>query len=311
MWRFLLPASMLMGALVVLLAGALGDLRSLPDLTAALHALRSVAASDHANTTPSEPEQQVRPQAASIVPIAPSRALQEQAGELQKSVAQQSQELASLRTSVDQARQELDALQQKRRTEEAAIATLQSQERKTASPAPQQSAQKMEPHQGTQTQTTPAQANEAATRAALARAKAAVKSEPGSQSQGPPTQPFGASQAGHMSSETAGTPAPSLMLRSARQLLAMGRAADARQMLMQAQAQSALQPVTPDSPYAAGNSMAASRIGEAIRWLDAGNTMGAMQAISVAMGTFPGGPQAWSGYSPSGPPGYDSWYSRQ
>ena len=39
MWRFLMPAIMMVGALVVLLAGALGDVKSLPNLSTTFPAL--------------------------------------------------------------------------------------------------------------------------------------------------------------------------------------------------------------------------------------------------------------------------------
>ena len=39
MWRFLMPAVMMVGALVVLFAGALGDVKSLPNLSTTFPAL--------------------------------------------------------------------------------------------------------------------------------------------------------------------------------------------------------------------------------------------------------------------------------
>jgi hypothetical protein len=103
------------------------------------------------------------------------------------------------------------------------------------------------------------------------------------------------------------------VLVTARELLASGRAADARQLLMKAQAESTLHPVTPDQPLATGRSAAAIQINDAIRLLDAGKTGGALQAINVAMDSTRDGPGGWptypqgsGSYGPSAvPPNYD------
>ena len=103
------------------------------------------------------------------------------------------------------------------------------------------------------------------------------------------------------------------VLVTARELLASGRAADARQLLMKAQAESTLHPVTPDQPLATGRSAAAIQINDAIRLLDAGKTGSALQAINVAMDSTRDGPGGWPTYpqqsgsygSSAGAPNYD------
>ena len=89
---------------------------------------------------------------------------------------------------------------------------------------------------------------------------------------------------------------------NARTLLSSGQVAEARQTLVRAQAQSVLQPVTPDQPYAMGNSATAIRIRDAIRMLDMGNKNSAMQAINMAMTDSPGGVRVWPSYPR--PPSY-------
>jgi hypothetical protein len=72
-----------------------------------------------------------------------------------------------------------------------------------------------------------------------------------------------------------------------------------------------LQPVTPDQPVAAGGNIAATRVGEAIQWLDRGNIVGAIQAIDMAVASVPVEPSGSTtrsdGYATAQPnqlPGY-------
>lgn len=94
------------------------------------------------------------------------------------------------------------------------------------------------------------------------------------------------------------------VLISARELVASGRPAEARQLLMKAQAEAALHPVTPDQPYATGGSSVATQIGAAIQFLDAGNSVRALQAINSAMdnvGSAANGVQPGANYAGAAP----------
>jgi hypothetical protein len=67
-------------------------------------------------------------------------------------------------------------------------------------------------------------------------------------------------------------------------------------MLVLAQAQSELRPVTPDQPFATGGSVTATRISDAIRYLDTGKTRYALWAINMAMNSTTSGTRAWPAY---------------
>jgi hypothetical protein len=397
MWRFLMPAVAMVGALVVLLAGALGDGKSLPNLSTEFAALiarvvpnRTAAptmdgtpavASPAAVTQqpgPATPIQQPAPEvlqrqvaelqtqiaqrakelgelrssedaahheldtlqqrrkdeeaavarlqsqqqqlaaaappAAETSAVAPQQqgtndALQRQATELQAQIKQRSQQLASLIASEEQAHHELDALHQKRQADEATVAGLQSQQPQSAAVEPSNPTTRSRPEQQS-SQAKPAPAPNTVVQATLAelRAKERVSQRPQQQ----PTQPA------PVPSQNASTQPVLIVstrgvLVTARELLASGRAADARQLLMKAQAESTLRPVTPDQPLATGRSAAAIQINDAIRLLDAGNTGSALQAINLAMDSTRDGPGGWPaypqeprsyGYS-AAPPNYD------
>ena len=401
MWRFLMPAVMMVGALVVLFAGALGDVKSLPNLSTTFPALFASAVPNRteAPTTVATPvapspaaapaavkqhagtaapiqqpatdalQQQVaelqaqiaqrakelgelrsnedaahhdldtlqqqrkdeeaavarlksqqqqlaaapppatEPSAVAAQQKANNDALQRQATELQAQIKQRSEDLASLGTSVDQAHRQLDALHQQRQADEAAVARLQSQQVQSAAAEPSNPTTRSRPEQQA-SQPKPAPAPTTAMQATLAelRAKERVTQRPQQQTTQPTSVPSqNASTQPVLIVSTRG------VLVTARELLASGRAADARQLLMKAQAESTLHPVTPDQPLATGRSTAAIQINDAIRLLDAGKTGSALQAINVAMDSTRDGPGGWptypqesGSYGPSaGPPNYD------
>ena len=238
-------------------------------------------------------------------------ALQRQAADLQAQIKQRSEELASLGTSVDQAHRQLDALHQRRQADEAAVARLQSQQVQSGAAEPSNpTTRSRAEQQAPQPKPAPAPAPTTAMQATLAelRAKEHVTQRPPQQTTQPTSVPSqNASTQPVLIVSTRG------VLVTARELLASGRAADARQLLMKAQAESTLHPVTPDQPLATGRSTAAIQINDAIRLLDAGKTGSALQAINVAMDSTRDGPGGWptypqgaGSYGPSaGPPNYD------
>jgi hypothetical protein len=402
MWRFLMPAIMMVGALVVLFAGALGDMKSLPNLSTTFPALFASAVPDHteASTTVATPvapspaavpaavkqqhasiaaptqqpttgalqqrvaelqaqiaqrakeldelrsnqdaahhdldtlqqqrndaeaaiarlklqQQQLasapppasEPSAVTPQPKANNDALQRQATELQAQIKQRSEELASLGASVDQAHRQLDALQQRRQSDEAAVARPQSQQVQSAAAEPSNLTTRSRAEQQA-SQPKPAPAPPTAMQATLAelRAKERVTQRPQQQTTQPTSVPSqNASTQPVLIVSTRG------VLVTARELLTSGRAADARQLLMKAQAESTLHPVTPEQPLATGRSAAAIQINDAIRLLDAGKTGSALQAINVAMDSTRDGPGGWPPYpqesgsygASAGPPNYD------
>jgi hypothetical protein len=103
-------------------------------------------------------------------------------------------------------------------------------------------------------------------------------------------------------------PSPSANLITARQLLVSGRTEEARALLVRVQTQMVFQPVAPDQPVAEGGNVAATRVGDAIRMLDQGNTGSAMQAINIAMNSSKaergGDGQPWQRYPASVQPWY-------
>ena len=284
MWRFLLPAVAMMAALVVLFAGALGDLKSLPDLSDRMIGV----VGDEQPRRPVLPPSPVTPAPpATALPPALSAsalaaenaareavqkeiaALQKQVGDLQQQVSQRSrdldaervvnskaqQDLDATRAEADKLHQDIDALRQQRRAEEAALARQRAQAQQMAAARPPPAS-------------TPA-----------------------------PTQPNAAPP-------PAPVPRPSAteQLLAARQWLATGRPDEARRVLAMVQTQMVLQPVSPDQPIATGTSQSAGDIGNAIRWLDMGANNQAMLAINRAIdNSSSGGPpsQPWSGYPPS------------
>jgi hypothetical protein len=228
-------------------------------------------------------------------------ALQKQSSDLQAQIKQQSDQLAALRANEDQEHQALQALHQQRQAEEGAVASLKSQKEQLATaqtPAPQPRPEAKQP-------APPARA--AATNTAMDNAVAELRAR-----QRQPAQPP-ARKVEPVSTAPAYSPSQPVLIVStkgvlitARELLASGRAGEARQLLMRAQAESALRPVTPDQPYATGGNVVASQIGNAIRFIDSGNSGQAMQAINFAMdnvgNTWGGGAAYPPGPAPGGYP---------
>jgi hypothetical protein len=103
-------------------------------------------------------------------------------------------------------------------------------------------------------------------------------------------------------------PSPSANLMTARQLLVFGRTEEARNLLVRVLTQMVFQPVAPDQPAAEGRNVAATQVGDVIRWLDRGNTGSAMQAINIAMNSPTADPgsngQPWQRFPPPLQPGY-------
>jgi hypothetical protein len=259
-WRYLFPAVLIMGALLVLFAGALGDLRSWPSLQSLVApvAEKPVGQPPSAQPTPppspaleanlSQPASQ--PALDGTAPpqnhdtLQQSRnALQVQVDGLQKDVAQQTQELASLRASEVRERQTLDALRKQRRDIQSTSAQPQTQPQHAPGETPSRQTLQHEP------------------------------AHPTRQSAG--------------TTEAQSTASPRMQLMNARQALMGGRSEDARRMLALAQTQMVFQPVTPDQPDAAGGNVAATEVGYAIRWLDIGNPTLALQQINVALANVP------------------------
>lgn len=231
--------------------------------------------------TPTTPDDQANQHPASDT-------LRQQAAELQGQIAQRSRELASLNSNEDQARHELDALHQQRQTEEAAISQLQAQQKQMAATAPQETPARPQPA----AQPAPTPSDNTSVQAALARLRATAQ-HPRRQVQPAPSR--------RVASQPEQVQTPRDDLENARNLLVSGRSADARQLLVLAQAQSQLHPVTPDQPFATGGSLTATRISDAIRFLDRGNTRYALRAINMAMDSTTTATSTWPAY-PSSPP---------
>lgn len=325
MLRFLLPALVMVGALIVLLAGASGDFQSLPNLPSSIPSLVTSITPDHvsqpakgmppAEPTPAEPAGSVQ-QATGAPPIAPTAPvvqpalddLQRQAADLQAQIAQRTKQLASLQGNEDQARHELDTLRQQRADEEAALERLKTQEQQASNPpAPAPGPSTAQPQSQPPPSAAPPSRNEVQTTMSRLRAE---------QKQTAAVTPDSASTRAARTQQSRSAAAPSLLpqtatevsswndLSNARTLLTSGRVAEARQTLIKAQAQSVLQPVTPDQPYAVGNNATALQIRDAIRMLDRGSPNGALQAIDLAMNSSRDVAQAWPSYPPPPPPGY-------
>jgi hypothetical protein len=259
-WRYLFPAVLMMGALLVLFAGALGDLRSWTYLQSLLMSVveepvdqlpspkPNPPMSVELPANPPRPATQAAPDDAALQQnrdaLQQSRnTLQVQVDSLQKNLAQQTQQLTSLRTSEEQERQTLDALHKQRQDIQTALVQPQSQRQHAPSGTPSGQSTQREP---------------------VHRAPQSVSTT------GPEA-----------------TASPWTQLMTARQALMGGRTEDARRMLSLAQTQMVFQPVTPDQPDAAGGNVAATQVGYAIRWLDLGNTGMAMQEINVALSNIP------------------------
>jgi hypothetical protein len=247
MLRFLLPAFLMVGALVALFAGAFGDWHGLSDSWDRLHTVVARLAHDPAVAMPSAVVSPTAPSAVLQTAPAPgddtqqsaADALRQQVAGLQAQVAQRTQELASLHADTDQARQELETLRQQQQVEATLNALRQDQARQ-----------------------------------AEARAHARRHHRGSSAVPAPPA--FASTQPGPV------VP-PWTQLMAAREVLANGRKQDARQLLATAETQMVLQPVAPDQPETMGGNRAATAVEEAIHLLDTGDINLAFQAINRAI----------------------------
>jgi hypothetical protein len=210
---------------------------------------------------------------------AANAALQKESADLQAQIKLESDQLASLRSNEDQERHSLDTLYQQRRAAEDAVGRLQSQREQLAAAQASPPVSAPPPHARP-----PAPASHATTsdtmQSAVAQLRAKEREVPP-----PPARPVEATSLAprYAPSSPQLIIATKGVLISARELVASGRPAEARQMLMKAQAAAALHPVTPGQPYATGGSSVATQIGAAIGFLDAGNSVRALQAINSAM----------------------------
>jgi TolA-binding protein len=246
MLRFLLPALLMVGALVALFAGALGDWQGLSDSWDRWHTLVANLASDRpvipAAPAPA-PAPPPAPAAVTQVPPASNGdarqtaadTLRQQVAGLQAQVAQRTQQLASLHADTDQARQELETLRLQQQMQAALNTRHQAQVRQAEARARRQ-------HRNT----VPA----------------------------PPS--FASAQPGLV------VP-PLTQLIAAREVLASGRPQDARNLLATAETKMVFQPITPDQPDTMGGNRAATAVQEAIHLVDTGDIDQAIQAINRAI----------------------------
>lgn len=321
MLRLLLPAFAIAGALVVLIAGAIGEFPGADALVNALPFARGGSDRDVLRHRPesrlpeansSQPDPQATQQPA--VPDSLQRqmeSLQQQAAALQK-LAQNSQDLAQ---DLDQRTQELD-----RRTREPQPAPEADQPKQGAGPGPQpqpnQAAEvrqqlatrseleqrNQQPDQrGRDAQAAQAEADrlhkviealrQQSRTAEAASARQKTEEAPLARQNAKPQQLAAAVPPPASTPPTPTRPAtgradaalPAQQLMTARQWLAAGRPDEARRLLAMAQTQLVLQPVTPDAPEARGVSTPAADVGNAMRWLDVGANGQAMQAINRAI----------------------------
>jgi hypothetical protein len=252
--------------------------------------------------------------------------LQKQSADLQAQVKAQFEELVALRTNQDQERHALDTLHQQRRTEEDAVAHLQSQREQLAAAGPPAT---MSPPQAARpapvSHVTPANDT---MQTAVAQLRARQREVP------PPPPPPGPTAAPAPGSITA-VPLPPIaaasrpvyaqdqpklivstkgVLITARELVASGRLTEARDLLMKARAESALRLVTPDQPYATGATAVSNQIGAAINFLDVGNSGKALDSINLAMDNVGTGSNNASTYSATATTShypYSSYYDGQ
>jgi len=275
MWRYLLPAVLLMSALLVLFAGALGDVGSWSSLQTMVMSVvqrpvdqppppkPTLPASAESPSKPAAPADQAAPDAAAL---RESRdALQAQVTSLQQDVAQQRQKLASLHANADQEQRAIDALRKQRHDLEAA----------SARPAP---VRQYSSANSPAIQSTPSESAPAAPRSNTPTTRQ-------------PSVP------------------PAVRLMAARQALTGGRTEDARHMLALAQTEMVFQPVTPDQPDAAGGNVAATEVGYAIRWLDLGNPDMAARQIDAVLATMPTSSDATGALSNEAPTPLASGYA--
>jgi hypothetical protein len=343
MLRSLLLALVMVSALLVLLAGASGGLRSLPNPSAMLSAMvttvtansagpsrgesQSAAVVPSASAQRSAPDLAAGQQAATPASQPPPGALERQVSDLEAQLKERSQELDSVRASQEQVRRDVGSLLQQRQaatqappspspppqaeaapTAPAAVSPKDAASRRTA---PEQPRREAGPTQQRSTEATlsrlRSQQRPTSTAQTVAASPPVPHVQPSLQAQ-PEAPPTSLAPPQAYAAQPAPMPSPAANLMTARQLLAYGRTEEARNLLVRLQTQMVLQPVAPDQPTAQGGNVAATRIGDAIRSLDQGNPTRAMQAINVAMSSPAAGPagdgQSWQRYPASAPPRY-------
>jgi len=284
MLRFLASAFLMVTALLVLLAGAFGDIRSLPDLYDVLPAaVRNVTSewagaptgtvAPPAAVTPKPPASPRMTPPASAPRMAPatqqspapvpqqppSEALNGSTNDVNSRVAQRSLEPvpASIKPASD------IPVTSRRPQKDQAVALSKTEEGQGSGAAiPSAPPQPPRAQQQPQPQRQPATAS-------VAPAQTAA-----------PPQPVSAqTQSG--TSEQEGLLAFLGSLMTARQFVAAGRTGEARQLLTQAQRQFASS--VRDSSATTARTMAARQMSEAISLLDMGEAGSALQAINMAM----------------------------
>jgi hypothetical protein len=337
MLRSLLLALVMVSALLVLLAGASGGLRSLPNPSAMLSAMvttvtansagpsrgesQSAAVVPSASAQRSAPDLAAGQQAAAPASQPPPGALERQVSDLQAQLKERSQELDSVRASQEQVRRDVGTLLQQRQaatqappspspppqaeaapTAPVAVSPKDAASRRTASEQPRQEAGPTQQQRSTEATLSRLRSQQRPTSTAQAVVASPpvphVQSSLQAQREAPPTS-LAPPQA--YAAQSAPMPSPAANLMTARQLLAYGRTDEARNLLVRLQTQMVLQPVAPDQPTAQGSNVAASRIGDAIRLLDQGNPTRAIQAIrAVSVGIESGFPMCGKRWSLGG-----------
>ena len=153
MWRFLLPAFAMTTALIVLFAGALGDLHSWPNRSEKATIIGGGAPGSAPLPRPAAPPAAPTPAApaAAVAELQAARDalrrtvadLQRQADELQQQVAQRShvaeqssRDLDAARAETDKLRQGIETLQKRRKAEEDAAARQRQEQQMAAASAP-------------------------------------------------------------------------------------------------------------------------------------------------------------------------------
>lgn len=257
MWRFLLPAMGSMAALLVLFAGAFGDLKSLSGLSDWATAIIDGTQPRHGP-----------PPAAQAAQVAPAPLPEQQAARaaLQRQITDLQRQAADLRNQIEQKSHDIDA----RRAEADVL------------------------HQGLEAmraETETLRRQRQAEEDALSHATAQDK--PSTTATAPRRLPAPRAASPQPAPAAAG-PSAAQQLVNAQRSLAAGRPDEARQILAMAQTQMVLRPVTPDHPLAEGGNPSATDIGAAIRWLDIGAEGQAMQAINRAINRADAA-EAWRG----------------
>ncbi len=321
MWRFVLPALAMMGALLVLFAGALGDLRSWPEVSRGATSIMAAVTPDQApSPVPSTPSAQLpappgpAQQAASDASQRQVSWLQQQASVLQTQIDQRKQELDQRTQEVNQIKQQLSQSTQElnQRTQDLNQRKQQIAQQSHEVDALRGEADKLRKSLEALHQ----QQQRAAQEAAQARQKTqdqqlavAIQSAGANQSRPSPVRRPGSPDQQVASNTPAMQPmlrpSASQQLMTARQWLAAGRPEQARRVLAVVQTQMVFQPVTPDQPVEQEGNASATYVGDAIRWLDRGANGQAMAAINRAIAGIGNGlPNAWAGYPAEGPSSY-------